>query len=130
MAKPKAKVEVQKSAEQIAAEKAHAEAQVQADNDEIARKAAELKAADAKAMEEQDAKEQSAKAKKQAKTDKTVNDKAAEAAAKIMKTPLSVEEKVELANLEARANNGAHMPQATEMLRLGKLRKRAKLIEE
>jgi len=46
---------------------------------------------------------------------------------KLMETPLNENEKAELADLEAKAADGAHPPTAQQMLRLGHLRKRSEL---
>jgi len=67
--------------------------------------------------------EQEAKDKAAAK----VEAKAKKVADGEMKRPLNAEEKVELKNLEAQANQGRFQPDPPQMLRLGRLRQRAKL---
>jgi len=69
--------------------------------------------------------EKKAKEKAAAKVD-TAARKEAEA---LMKKPLSKQEREELAHLDAQANQGRFQPDPTEMLKLGKLRQRAKLTE-
>ena len=112
-----------KSQAQREAEKAHKEAQAQADSDELARKEAEKRAADAAATEAQIAKEQAGKKKDAGKVDDT----ARKAEEKLMKTPLTEVERIEFDALEVRANAGTYMPVGAEMLRLSKLRQRAKI---
>lgn len=111
-----------KSKAQIAAEKAHKEAQAQADGDELARKEVEKRAADAQATEEQLAKDEAAKKKSAAEAAET-----AKVEDKLARTPLTGAEKAELDELETRANAGVYMPVGAEMLRLSKLRKRVKI---
>ena len=112
-----------KSQAQREAEKAHKEAQVQADSDELARKEAEKRAADAAAMEEQNKKDRQPDRRRAVE----VNDKAVKADEELMKTPLTEVERIELDALEVRANAGTYMPVGSEMLRLSKLRQRAKI---
>lgn len=107
-AKPKAKPKAQ-----VEAEKAHAEAKEQLDNDELARRHVEAQQAAAKAAREQE------EAAKKAK--------APDPEEELMNTPLNDKERAEMEELEERANRGTFQPFPTEMIRLGKLRQRAKL---
>jgi len=72
----------------------------------------------AKLKAEQEAKDKAA-AEVEAKAKKVADDE--------MKRPLSAEEKVELKTLEAQANQGRFQPDPPQMLKLGRLRQRAKL---
>lgn len=109
------------SKQQKEAEKAHAEAQEQLDKDELARRQLEAQQAAEKAVQEQ------LEAEEAAKKENEGIGQAQGVEDELMNTPLNEKERAEMKELEWRASRGTFQPSPTEMIRLGKLRKRAQL---